>query len=200
LSVIAIKDKYLKNVNDVRELYRVINGYSDLMQKNKAEKDTAYRHLIVYIVVENKDGEILTYQRKSGNETRLHGHKSLGVGGHVEDTDLLYTDRRGLKKMHNKRVSAIEKARVRELIEELGLSEDEINSCKSEKIGFIKIDELPVDSVHLGIVFKIKLKKDMKINQNHELHNMEFKKIEDLEKEIDSYESWSKYVFWRLLK
>jgi hypothetical protein len=29
---------------------------------------------------------------------------------------------------------------------------------------------------------------------------MEFKKIEDLEKEIDSYESWSKYVFWRLLK
>lgn len=200
MSVIAIKDKYLKNVNDIRELYRVINGYSDLIKRDKAEKDTKYRHLIIYIVVQDKEGKILTYKRANGNEKRLYGHKSLGVGGHVEDLDLVYKDKKGLTKMRNKRVSAIEVAKYRELEEEIGFTKDDVDSCLEERLGFIKIDELPVDSVHLGIVLKIKMKKNITIKQNHELNDIEFKTLDEIEEEINSYESWSQYVFKKMLK
>src|SRR5579883_775157 len=57
------------------------------LNRSAAEQDRRYKQLIPYVLVLCRD-KILRYQRgKGGQETRLHGLYSVGIGGHISDED-----------------------------------------------------------------------------------------------------------------
>ena len=74
---------------DVEKYLPVITAKPKLVYLNRseAENDKRYKQLIPYVLL-ICNGKILRYRRgKGGQETRLHGLYSVGIGGHISDED-----------------------------------------------------------------------------------------------------------------
>src|SRR6266404_3759555 len=74
---------------DVEKFLPVVTSSSRLVYLNRseAEHDKRYKQLIPYVLL-ICNGKILRYRRgKGGQETRLHGLYSVGIGGHISDED-----------------------------------------------------------------------------------------------------------------
>src|SRR5215212_4151503 len=57
------------------------------LNRSEAEQDKRYKQLIPYVLLVCDD-KILRYRRgRGGEETRLHGSYSVGIGGHISDED-----------------------------------------------------------------------------------------------------------------
>src|SRR2546430_336177 len=72
-------DKYLPVVTSPSHLV--------YLNRSQAEQDKRYKQLIPYVLIIS-NGRILRYRRgRGGEETRLHGLYSVGIGGHISDED-----------------------------------------------------------------------------------------------------------------
>src|SRR6266542_3946898 len=74
---------------DVEKYLPVVTAIANLRYRNRsdAEQDKRYKQLIPYVLIFCND-KILRYRRgKGGQETRLHGLYSVGIGGHIADED-----------------------------------------------------------------------------------------------------------------
>src|SRR6267154_1987707 len=74
---------------EIEKYLPVVTSSSNLVYLNRsdAEKDKRYKQLIPYVLI-ICDGKILRYRRgKGGQETRLHGLFSVGIGGHIAEED-----------------------------------------------------------------------------------------------------------------
>src|SRR5882724_381896 len=74
---------------EVEKYLPVLTSASHLVYLNRsdAEQDKRYKQLIPYVLLICQD-KILRYRRgKGGQETRLHGLYSVGIGGHISDED-----------------------------------------------------------------------------------------------------------------
>lgn len=168
--------------NDVQgeEIFNTFKNY-EVKRRGDMEEDPSYKQLISYCLLENENDEILVYQRLSGGgEERLHGQSSVGVGGHMNNV----VDADSINEVL--RVNA-----QRELNEEVGLSED--RSQNMEYIGFINDDTNAVGKVHIGVVFKIKVKSsDVEVRETDTL------KInwisQDEINDLNHFESWSALI------
>lgn len=168
--------------NDVQgeEIFNTFKNY-EVKRRGDMEEDPSYKQLISYCLLENENDEILVYQRLSGGgEERLHGQSSVGVGGHMNNVVGADSINEVL------RVNA-----QRELNEEVGLSED--RSQNIEYIGFINDDTNAVGKVHIGVVFKIKVKSsDVEVRETDTL------KInwvsQDEINDLNHFESWSALI------
>lgn len=168
--------------NDVQgeEIFNTFKNH-EVKRRGDMEEDPSYKQLISYCLLENENDEILVYQRLSGGgEERLHGQSSVGVGGHMNNVVGADSINEVL------RVNA-----QRELNEEVGLSED--RSQNMEYIGFINDDTNAVGKVHIGVVFKIKVKSsDVEVRETDTL------KInwvsQDEINDLNHFESWSALI------
>lgn len=168
--------------NDVQgeEIFNTFKNY-EVKRRGDMEENPSYKQLISYCLLENENDEILVYQRLSGGgEERLHGQSSVGVGGHMNNVVGADSINEVL------RVNA-----QRELNEEVGLSED--RSQNMEYIGFINDDTNAVGKVHIGVVFKIKVKSnDVEVRETDTL------KInwvsQDEINDLNHFESWSALI------
>lgn len=168
--------------NDVQgeEIFNTFKNY-EVKRRGDMEEDPSYKQLISYCLLENENDEILVYQRLSGGgEERLHGQSSVGVGGHMNNVVGADSINEVL------RVNA-----QRELNEEVGLSEDRSQNMKY--IGFINDDTNAVGKVHIGVVFKIKVKSsDVEVRETDTL------KInwisQDEINDLNHFESWSALI------
>ena len=151
---------------------RNVNERSVFLVRKYAEKNFAYRHIIPYCVI-LIDNKILTYKRKKGNEPRLEGQWSIGVGGHMHPED-------------GQGYEAILKARDRECIEELG-----ITPHKTFGDIYIALDDTEVDRVHLGFC-QIITDYNGELKPSKEIPEWEFLTFEELEHL--NLETWAKYV------
>ena len=156
-------------------------------ENNDSEKATL--QFIPYVVVKHK-GNVLAYVRpNAGNEARLHGKVSVGLGGHVDLADVEHEDS----------VIDIDKTLrtscVRELEEEISLSLDpeQINWA-----GLIYRTDGPVDRVHLGIVAEIEIddETEKSIRASKETGELKFVNPSEIEAEMAEYEieAWTKAV------
>lgn len=140
-----------------------------------AEKNAGYRQIIPYCVIMAPNSKrILAYQRK-GNEKRLDGQWSIGIGGHVHPHD-------GRKGDFN----TVLNARDRECIEELG-----IEPHKTFGEIYIQLDETEVDRVHLGFC-QIITEYNGILTPSKEIPEWEFLTFEELEHR--NLETWAEYV------
>src|SRR5580692_10014212 len=105
------------------------------LNRSEAELDKRYKQLIPYVLVICND-KILRYRRgKGGQETRLHGLYSVGVGGHISEEDNgLFSSGLGY-----------EEGMRRELMEEIAVDE-----LKESVVAVINDDSTEVGYVHFG--------------------------------------------------
>src|SRR5437867_3884931 len=74
---------------EVEKYLGVVTSSAQLLYLNRsdAEQDKRYKQLIPYVLI-LCHGKILRYRRgKRGQETRLHGLFSVGIGGHISEED-----------------------------------------------------------------------------------------------------------------
>src|SRR6266487_6285159 len=74
---------------EIEKYLPVVTSSSHILYLNRsaAEQDKRYKQLIPYVLV-IRNGKILRYKRgRGGQETRLHGLYSVGIGGHISDED-----------------------------------------------------------------------------------------------------------------
>src|SRR6266436_10040191 len=74
---------------EVDKYLPVVTSSSHLVYRNRteAEQDKRFKQLIPYVLI-ICDGKILRYRRgRGGQETRLHGLYSVGIGGHISEED-----------------------------------------------------------------------------------------------------------------
>ncbi len=107
------------------------------LNRSAAEVDKRYKQLIPYVLIVCGD-KILRYRRgRGGQETRLHGLYSVGIGGHIseEDNDLLSGP------------VGYQEGMRRELREEVAIDE-----ANAKTVALINDDSTEVGYVHFGVV------------------------------------------------
>jgi predicted NUDIX family phosphoesterase len=106
------------------------------------ETDEAYRQLVSYVVFRHSRS-VLAYRRTpKGGETRLHGKLSVGVGGHVNVTDVVSHE--GIVDLRE----TLRRACAREIAEEVNCATID----RLETVGIIQESANAVSRVHLGVV------------------------------------------------
>src|SRR5665647_2416870 len=153
------------------------------LRRSELEEDPAFKQVIPYAIISNKDSFYL-FRRTSGQtEKRLHNKFSLGVGGHMNPDD----------SMSSKEQYLIDELK-RELFEEVKL----LNGCLIEDIefiGFINDDAIPVGRAHIGLLYNIHVSnKEVYINETDKM-TAEWIDKSMLAEFYKGMETWSKIAF-----
>ena len=156
----------------------------EVMQGGKATLQ-----LIPYILIRDGEEHLVYVRPAAGNETRLHGKVSIGLGGHVDIEDVIHKDSvLDLK-------GTIKLAGTREVEEETG---GILGNADIDWIGLIYRDDGPVDRVHLGVVGVIDLDFGQRddIGYSKEIGEFAFKGLEEIPRAYADYEveAWSKAI------
>lgn len=153
------------------------------LNRSEAEQDKRYKQLIPYVLILCHD-RILRYRRgKGGQETRLHGLFSVGIGGHIADEDdSLFSTHRGY---HD--------GMRRELKEEV-----DIEASNEAAVAVINDDSTEVGSVHLGVVHVLHVASDEIVGRRSGILAPEFVPITEAMKDLPAYESWSRFCLENL--
>lgn len=153
------------------------------LNRTDAEQDRRYKQLIPYVLILCND-RILRYRRgKGGQETRLHGLFSVGVGGHISEEDHgLFSTRLGYHE-----------GMRRELMEEVAI--DEVNEAA---VAVINDDSTDVGYVHFGVVHVMHVATEEIVGRRSGIVGPEFIPIAEAVKDSSGYESWSRFCLEHL--
>jgi len=126
----------------------------------------------------------LRYTRTvAGNESRLHGRMSIGLGGHVDLSDVICDgDRIDLE-------ATINKASDRELTEELG----NLTYLSRDWIGTIIDNETDVGRVHVGVVAVWELQK-LPASVEDAIGDVSLCSLDEIEAAKSRLERWSEML------
>jgi predicted NUDIX family phosphoesterase len=164
---------------DVSKYLPVITSQSNLVYLNRseAEQDRRYKQLIPYALFFCND-KILRYRRgRGGEEKRLHGLYSVGIGGHISDEDHgLFSE--GIGYLDGMR---------REVREEIAADE-----VKENTVAVINDDSTDVGYVHFGVVHIMRVDNEAVAGGRSGIVGPEFIPIADATVDLASYESWSR--------
>jgi predicted NUDIX family phosphoesterase len=170
---------------EVEKYLPVLTSPSQLVYLNRsdAEQDRRYKQLIPYVLLICQD-QILRYRRgRGGEETRLHGLYSVGIGGHISDEDHgLFSTGIGY-----------EEGMRREVREEV-----EVKEVKEATVAVINDDTTDVGYVHFGVVHIMQVADKTIAGRRSGIVGPEFIPIADAVKDASSYESWSRFRLERL--
>lgn len=149
----------------------LILGFSETMEREKAEKDLNYRQIIPYVSLINlPENKILVY-RRAGSEERLKGQFSIGFGGHMRVDETIYM------------------CIWRELNEELGL---DIRPSQLDFRSVILLSDTEVDRVHIGLSYMVYLDGEPELHPSEEIAELWWEDLDNLDAE--RFENWSAYV------
>lgn len=139
-------------------------------------------------------GEFLSYERPvTGNDDRLHGKISIGIGGHVDLKDV---------EVHEDGSIDLESTLViggkREALEELGI---DIAPRQLRWIGTIYATDTEVDRVHVGIVgiYDLDEKEHAALDVNHEIGQHTFATLGALQAVVEGDETKTLETWTRLI-
>src|SRR5213592_2958468 len=153
------------------------------LNRSEAEQDKRYKQLIPYVLV-ICNGKILRYRRgRGGQETRLHGLYSVGIGGHISDED------HGLFS----RDAGYWDGMRREIMEEVAVEE-----VKESTVAVINDDSTEVGYVHFGVVHVMQVANETVAGRRSGIAGPEFLPIVEALKDPAGYESWSRFCLEHL--
>lgn len=109
--------------------------------RNQLEEMPQFKQLIPYIAIKCEEQYVCYTRESSGGEQRLHGKTSIGLGGHIDLSDVQFTDD-GIDLQ-----ATVELAAEREVREELG----DVTIVSKRWLGYIIGDDSPVSQVHIGL-------------------------------------------------
>ena len=170
---------------DVEKYLPVVTSSARLIYLNRseAEQDQRYKQLIPYVLL-ICHGKILRYRRgRGGQETRLHGLYSVGIGGHISDEDhglfskdLGYRD--GMR---------------REIMEEVAVEE-----VSESAVALINDDSTEVGLVHFGVVHIMHVANENVAGRRSGIVGPEFVPVDEARRDTSVYESWSRFCLEKL--
>lgn len=170
---------------DVERYLPIVTSAENVLYLNRseAELDKRYKQLIPYVLI-FCNGKILRYRRgKGGQETRLHGLYSVGIGGHISEEDHgLFSSRQGY-----------EEGMQRELKEEVDIDEG-----KQPAVALINDDGTEVGFVHFGVVHLMHVADETIVGRRSGILAPEFVPVAEAKKDLTAYESWSKFCLEHL--
>ncbi len=172
---------FLSSDADFAESCRLLEPYGSFRDRPSAEEDSEWKQVIPYVCILHGDQVLVLQRLKTQGEKRLHGKRSIGVGGHINpespgDDPLLF---RGLR---------------RELSEEIGLS-PEIQDCQF--LGWINDDETAVGQVHLGMAVAVRVSERPKIVETDRMVG-DWLSYQELNAADEQWESWSSLLVEQL--
>src|SRR5581483_352773 len=169
-------DKYLPAVTVPSKLI--------YLNRSEAELDRRYKQLIPYVLILCGD-RILRYRRgKAGQETRLHGLFSVGIGGHISEEDHgLFTSKD----------VGYQDAMRRELMEEVS-----VEGAKDAAVAVINDDSTDVGYVHFGVVHVMQVADESVAGRRSGIVAPEFIPIAQALEDPNAYESWSRFCLEHL--
>jgi len=153
-------------------------GNNFFLPRSQAENDPSHKQIIPYALIAHGD-KVLHYVRgKKAGEQRLVAKGSIGIGGHLNDTDesLFAWDenayRTGVK---------------REVNEEITIG----SSFDDQIVALLNDDTTEVGRVHLGIVHVFRLAEPKVAKREAMIRNLSFLSGEELVSHRDTLETWS---------
>ena len=152
-------------------------------RRSELEEDPSHKQIIPYAIISNKESYYLFRRTSSQTERRLHNKFSLGVGGHMNQSN-----------SEESREQYLIDELKRELFEEIKL----LNGCLIEEIefiGFLNDDSIPVSRVHLGLLYNIRVSnKNIQVYETNKMTAAWIEKL-DLADFYEGMETWTKIIF-----
>ena len=155
-------------------------GNNFFLARGKAETDPTHKQIIPYVLI-SCAGRVLYYVRgKKAGEQRLVAKGSIGIGGHMNDTD--------------ESLFAWDEAAYRAGVEREVNEEVRIDSPFEDQIvALLNDDATEVGQVHLGVVHVFKLAEPKVGKREAMITNLSFLTPAELEQRRETLESWSQY-------
>jgi predicted NUDIX family phosphoesterase len=148
------------------------------MARSAAETDPGYKQIIPYAIFTHA-GRVLSYVRGGkGGEKRLSAKRSIGIGGHMNDTD-------GAGDGFD--MAAYERALAREIGEELRIE----TPYRQRAVALLNDDSTEVGRVHIGVVHVFECDTDAVTCGEAVITELAFHEKEALRSERESMETWS---------
>ena len=155
-------------------------GNNFFLSRAAAETDPTHKQIIPYAIIAFED-KVLHYVRgKKAGEQRLVAKGSIGIGGHMNDTDesLFAWDEAAYR-------AGVE----REVNEELRIE----TKFEDRIVALLNDDATEVGQVHLGIVHVFQLAEPKVEKREAMITNLSFLTKEELRARRDSLETWSQF-------
>ena len=187
-SVLVIKRELFDEIGAFQGISTEIDKYLPVflnpsnnffIHRELAEDDPTHKQIIPYAIFKHGDKFLRYLRGKKSGEQRLASKSSIGIGGHINQDDF---NSSSLEK--DTYLTGIE----REINEELIINCDYNNL----PIALINDDSNDVGQVHLGVVHLFDLESDQVEAGEANIENLEFLSSDDLLREKDNLESWSK--------
>jgi predicted NUDIX family phosphoesterase len=157
------------------------------LNRRDAEQNKRYKQLIPYVIIVKKD-RVLRYQRGlKGGENRLHGLRSIGIGGHISEED---------NGLFSQSTLGYYEGMRREVKEEVN-----IDVGDETAVALINDDSTDVGSVHFGVVHVVKVTDDTIARPRKGKEGVAtplFTPVADAVKDLAAYESWSRFCLERI--
>lgn len=162
--------------------------------RNLLEEMPMFRQVIPYTVLTHED-KILSYKRtKTSGEGRLHSKVSIGVGGHIDITDVNPEASKEHTEGKFDLGQTMREATYREVREEVGDVEEFVE--RRHWAGILVNNNTPVDMVHIGLVNVWVLNRDYdpaSMVVEHALGSARFREREDILAE-GNLELWARML------
>jgi predicted NUDIX family phosphoesterase len=153
-------------------------GNNFFLPRTTAEHDPTHKQIIPYVIIAHGD-RVLHYVRgKKAGEQRLVAKGSIGIGGHMNDTDesLFAWDEQAYR-------AGVE----REVSEEIRID----TTFDDQIVALLNDDSTEVGRVHLGVVHVFKLNQPKVTKREAMITSLEFLTRDQLLMRRDSLETWS---------
>ena len=153
-------------------------GNNFFLRRDRAEKDPSHKQIIPYVLLTYGERVLFYVRGKKAGEQRLVAKGSIGIGGHMNDSD--------------ESLFALDEAAYRAGVEREVAEEIAINTkFKDRIVALLNDDSTEVGQVHLGVVHIFKLA-DPKVEKREAMiTNVAFLDKEELLARRDSLETWS---------
>ena len=153
-------------------------GNNFFLRRNQAEKDPTHKQIIPYVLLTHADKVLFYVRGKKAGEQRLVAKGSIGIGGHMNETD--------------ESLFALDEAAYRAGVEREVGEEIAINTKFEDRIVALLNDDMTeVGQVHLGVVHVFKLAEPKVEKREAMITSLAFLGKSELLARRDSLETWS---------
>lgn len=167
------------NFEPARYLDAILSrGNNFFLPRSQAENDPTHKQIIPYALIAHGDTVLHYVRGKKAGEQRLVAKGSIGIGGHMNDTDesLFAWDE------HAYRVGV-----EREVNEEITID----SPFEDRIVALLNDDTTEVGRVHLGIVHIFRLAEPKVQKREAMITNLAFLKKDELVARRENLETWS---------
>jgi predicted NUDIX family phosphoesterase len=157
----------------LRPYFEAIAAAAVFRPRSSLEADPAWKQVIPYLVLRDRERVFLMRRTRAGGDARLHDRWTIGIGGHVNpgDRDLAG----GLRREWSEEIEAAFTPRFR-------------------RLGLLNDDADPVGAVHLGVVYVADAAgRTVGIRERDKLSGA-FASLDDVRAVREGLETWSELV------